>query len=162
VRLGHSSRRGDHGGAGEECGKGDVEIRRKEIGGRRKETYMNSAPARSFEDLIVWQKAHALVLGVYRATRTFPREEVYGLTAQLRRAAASIPANIAEGFKKRGRSDKARFMNVAEGSLEETRYYLRLALDLGYLWSEPPLSQQALEVGRLLGAYSRRLLSPSS
>jgi four helix bundle protein len=87
---------------------------------------------------------------------------MYGLTAQLRRAAVSIPANIAEGFKKRGRPDKARLMNVAEGSLEETRYYLRLAFDLGYLPSEQPIAQEALEVGRLLGAYARTLLSPSS
>ena len=71
-------------------------------------------PAKTFEDLIVWQKAHSLVLDVYRMTRQFPREETYGLTSQLRRAAVSVPANIAEGFKKRGRADKARLMNVAE------------------------------------------------
>ncbi len=59
-------------------------------------------PARSFEDLIVWQKAHQLVLGVYRFTESFPKHEMYGLRSQLRRAAVSIPANIAEGFKKRG------------------------------------------------------------
>src|SRR5687768_17681883 len=114
-------------------------------------------PARTFEDLVVWQKAHAFVLGVYRVTGTFPREETYGLTAQLRRAAVSVPANIAEGFKKRGRPDKARDMNIAEGSLEEARYYLRLARDLGYE-SDGTLGHEALEVGRLLGGYARTLL----
>jgi len=118
-------------------------------------------PAKTFEDLIVWQKAHAFVLGVYRLSRGFPREEMYGLTAQLRRASVSIPANIAEGFKRRGRSDKARLMNVAEGSLEEARYYLRLASDLGY-GSDESLSAEAIEIGRLLGSYVRTLLSPSS
>jgi four helix bundle protein len=122
---------------------------------------MEREPARSFEDLIVWQKAHAFVLNVYKLTGAFPREEVYGLSAQLRRAAVSVPANIAEGFKRRGRPDKARFMNVAEGSLEEARYYLRLAHDLGYA---PPqsLNEDAHEVGRLLGSYARTLLPPSS
>ena len=80
------------------------------------------APAKSFTDLIVWQKAHAFVLQVYAATRAFPKEESYGLTAQLRRAAISIPANIAEGFRKQSEQDKARFLNISEGSLEECRY----------------------------------------
>ena len=122
---------------------------------------MERTPARSFEDLIVWQKAHAFVLGVYRLSSDFPREEVYGLTSQLRRAAVSVPANIAEGFKRRGRADKARLMNVAEGSLEETRYYLRLAHDLGY-GSNDELVANAAEVGRLLGSYARTLLTPVS
>ena len=122
---------------------------------------MDRQPARTFEDLIVWQKAHAVVLAVYKTTRTYPREEVYGLTAQVRRAAVSVPANIAEGFKRRGRLDKAKFMNIAEASLEETRYYLRLARDLGYE-SNPAIAEDALEVGRLLGSYARSILSPSS
>ncbi len=117
--------------------------------------------ARTFEDLIVWQKAHVLVLNVYRESACFPRTEVYGLTSQMRRAAISIPANIAEGFKKRGRSDKARFMNIAQASLEETRYYLILARDLGYLQSSQ-LLQTLQEVSRLLGAYARALLTPVS
>jgi four helix bundle protein len=122
---------------------------------------MQRQPAQSFEDLIVWQKAHALVLNVYKTSREFPREETYGLTAQLRRAAVSVPANIAEGFKKRGRPDKARILNIAEASLEEARYYLRLAEDLGYA-SKPTLREDASEVARLLAAYTRTLLSPSS
>jgi four helix bundle protein len=122
---------------------------------------MERVPAQTFEDLIVWQKAHAFVLGVYRASRSFPREETYGLTAQLRRAAISVPANIAEGFKRRVRPDKARHMNIAQGSLEEARYYLRLAEDLGY-GVEEALRADALEVGRLRGSYTRALLPPSS
>lgn len=90
-------------------------------------------PAETFEDLVVWQKSHALALRTYTVTRDFPREELYGLVSQMRRAAVSIPANTAEGFKKRGRTDKARLMNIAQGSLEELRYYVRLAGDLGYL-----------------------------
>ena len=89
-------------------------------------------PARRFQDLIVWQKAHQFVLAVYKITNAFPGSEIYGLTSQLRRAAVSIPANIAEGFTKTGRADKARFLNIAQASLEESRYYLLLAHDLTY------------------------------
>ena len=117
-------------------------------------------PAKSFEDLVVWQKGHAFVLNVYKLSRTFPREETYGLTAQLRRAAVSVPANVAEGFKRRKKPDKARLMNVAEGSLEEARYYLRLANELTYT-SDKSLYRDADEVGRLLGAYTRGILSSS-
>ena len=79
-------------------------------------------PARTLRDLLVWQKAHEFVLAVYRFTAGFPRQETYGLALQMRRAAVSIPANIVEGFRKRGRADKVRFMNLAEGSVEESRY----------------------------------------
>lgn len=88
--------------------------------------------ARSFRDLAVWRKAHEFVLAVYAFTSTFPKRETYALAQQLRRAAVSVPANIAEGFRRRGKPDKARFMNLPEGSLEECRYYLILAQDLGY------------------------------
>lgn len=77
-------------------------------------------PAKTFEDLVVWQKAHKFALEVYRFTDSFPRSELYGLTSQLRRAAVSIAANIAEGFKKTGRIDKARFMNTSQGSIEKS------------------------------------------
>jgi four helix bundle protein len=109
--------------------------------------------AQNFQDLIVWQKAHQFVLGVYLLSQTFPREEIYGLTSQFRRAAVSVAANVAEGFKKRGRADKVRFMNIAEASLEECRYYLILTRDLGYA---DPLEnvQQLEEVSKLLGSYS--------
>ncbi|HKZ79285.1 MAG TPA: four helix bundle protein [Pyrinomonadaceae bacterium] len=114
---------------------------------------MDRSPARTFQDLIVWQKAHQFVLGVYRISKGFPREEIYGLSSQFRRAAISIPANIAEGFKKRGRLDKARFMNVAQGSLEECRYYLILTRDLGY-GDTKELMVAIDEVGRLLSKYA--------
>ena len=111
-------------------------------------------PAKKFEDLVVWQKAHALVLAVYQASVDFPKTETYGLTSQLRRAAVSIPANIAEGFKKRGRADKLRFMNIAQGSLEEVRYYLILSRDLNYC-TEGQLMALLEEVSRLLESYMR-------
>ena len=114
--------------------------------------------ARTFRDLIVWGKAHEFVLEVYRYTSKFPKTEIYSLTQQMRRAAVSIPANIAEGFTRRGKTDKARFMNIAEGSLEESRYFLILAQDLGY-GSTDRLRISAEEVGRLLGSYTRSILA---
>lgn len=82
-----------------------------------------SKPARTFQDLLVWQKAHEFVLEVYAFTAAFPKHETYSLSLQMRRAAVSIPANIAEGFRRRGKADKARFLNIAEGSVEECRYF---------------------------------------
>ena len=114
-------------------------------------------PARSFQDLIVWQKAHQFVLSVYRFTHNFPKEELYCLTSQLRRSAISIPANIAEGFKKKGKADKNRYFNIAQGSLEESRYYLILANELGYGNSSNLLSL-IQEVSKLLEAYSNSIL----
>jgi four helix bundle protein len=117
-------------------------------------------PARSFEDLVVWQKSHALTLAVYKVTTNFPKHEMYGLISQVRRAAVSVPANIAEGFKRRGQTDKARVMNIAQSSLEELRYYFILARDLGY-WKQPALAD-ADEVGRMLGAYIRSVTGVQS
>src|SRR2546421_7735478 len=111
-----------------------------------------SKPARTFQDLLVWQKAHRFVLEVYALTAALPKQETYGLSLQMRRAAVSIPANIAEGFR-RGKPDKARFMNIAEGSVEECRYFLLLAKDLGY-GDTQKLSAVLEEVSRLLGAYT--------
>ena len=118
-------------------------------------------PAATFRDLIVWQKAHEYVLAVYEFTKTFPKHETFGLSSQMRRAAVSIAANIAEGFRKRGRADKARFMNVAEGSIEESRYYLILAQDLGY-GDTTKLMALLEEVSRILNAYSKAILTPGS
>jgi len=87
----------------------------------------------NFEQLEVWKQAHSLALSVYRYTKELPDEEKYGLVSQMRRAAVSVPANIAEGFKRRGPSDKARFYNIAQRSLEELRYYFILCSDLNYL-----------------------------
>jgi four helix bundle protein len=117
--------------------------------------------AKSFTDLIVWQKAHGFVLAVYQTTRGFPKEELYGLTAQLRRAAISVPANIAEGFKRRGKADKLRFYNVAQASLEECRYYLILVRDLE-MADMRDLDDLLQEVSRLLTAYTHSLLNSDS
>jgi four helix bundle protein len=115
-------------------------------------------PAQSFRDLLVWQKAHRFVLAIYEFTSHLPKQETYGLSLQMRRAAVSIPANIAEGFRKRSRPDKARFMNMAEGSVEESRYYLILAQDLAYGRTEELMSSLE-EVSRLLNAYSSAILT---
>ena len=117
-----------------------------------------STAAATFEDLLVWRKSHALVLRVYAMTSTFPRHELFGLTSQMRRAAVSVPANIAEGFKRRGRMDKVRFLGIAAGSLAELRYYLRLAADLGYSAQDSQASEID-EVSRMLSAYERTILA---
>jgi four helix bundle protein len=122
---------------------------------------MERAPARTFQDLIVWQKAHQFVLSVYRLTDSFPKHELFGLTSQFRRAAVSIPANIAEGFRKKSKNDKARFMNIAQGSLEECRYYLILANDLKYGDCQQ-LIAQIEEVSRLLERYCSAILTSDS
>ncbi len=114
--------------------------------------------ARSFQDLEVWKKAHFGVLGVYRFSETFPKQEMFGLTSQLRRAAVSVPANIAEGFKKQGKADKVRFYNIAQGSLEECRYYLILSRDLAY-GDSGALTLQLEEISRMLDAYIRVIRS---
>lgn len=117
--------------------------------------------AKTFRDLLVWRKAHEFVLAVYRLTSSFPKSETYGLAQQMRRAAVSIPANIAEGFKRRGKTDKARFMNIAEGSLEESRYYLILTQDLGY--AQTGVQMDVLEeASRLLNAYAQAILASGS
>jgi four helix bundle protein len=119
---------------------------------------MNS---KSFVDLVVWQKAHELVLSIYRLTRAFPKNELFCLTSQMRRAAVSVPANIAEGFKRRGRQDKLRFLNIAQGSLEELRYYLIVTTDLGY--GETQQHAEALDrVGKLLAGYIKAVARDSS
>jgi four helix bundle protein len=115
-------------------------------------------PAKTFKDLVVWQKAHRLVLATYSLTANFPRSEIYCLTCQMRRAAISIPANIAEGFKKRGTSDKTRFLNIAQGSLEECRYYLILVQDLEY-GATANIEAVLEEVSKLLVAYASAIES---
>lgn len=105
-----------------------------------------------FTDLIVWRKSHKLVLEIYKVTKPFPSDEKFGLTSQIRRAAVSVPANIAEGFKKRGKKDKANIYNIAQGSLEEVRYYLILSKDLGYLKSNDALLSDVDEISMMLHA----------
>ena len=119
---------------------------------------MKRERAKNFQDLIVWQKAHQFVLSFYKASRKFPNNEIYGLTSQFRRSAVSIPANIAEGFKRKSKPDKFRFMNIAQGSLEECRYYLILAKDLKY-GAPDELNVQLEEVSKLLEAYAKSILN---
>jgi four helix bundle protein len=118
---------------------------------------MNRTPAKSFQDLVVWQKSHEFVLSVYRLTTAFPKEEIYGLSSQFRRAAVSIAANIAEGFRKRSRADKARFMNISQGSIEECRYYLILARHLRYGYDQRQMLLLE-EISKLLDRYCAMLL----
>lgn len=107
-----------------------------------------------FTDLKVWQRSHTLVLAIYRATASFPADERFGITSQLRRATVSVPTNIAEGSKRQGRLDYARFLNIAEGSLGETQYLLMLARDLDYLPQDVATSLlgEADEIARMLHA----------
>jgi four helix bundle protein len=110
---------------------------------------------------MVWRKAHEFVLSVYQYTDGFPKSETYGLATQLRRAAVSIAANIAEGFKKKGRMDKARLMNISQGSIEECRYYLILSRDLGY-GNLGNLNSLLEEVSKLLHSYVSAILNSGS
>ena len=113
-------------------------------------------PSKSFQEVEVWQRAHRWVLEVYRLTEGFPKQEMFGLTSQLRRAAVSIPANFAEGFRKTGNADKLRFYNISQGSLEECQYYLILARDLGYA-DTSVLSGELEVVSKMLSAYMRAI-----
>lgn len=117
-------------------------------------------PAQSFENLVVWQKAHQYVLCIYRITKGFPKDELFALVNQMRRASASITANIAEGFVREGQKDKLHFYNISQGSLEETKNFIILSKDLGYMSEEnkTQLLAQACEVGRLLNAYRQCLM----
>jgi four helix bundle protein len=112
--------------------------------------------AKNFQDVLVWQKAHEFVLSTCRFTRSFPKSGLFSLTSQLRRASISIPANIAEGFKKRGVKDKLRLLNVTLCSAEESHYYLILAEDLGY-GDTSRLRETLGQVVRMLEAYCKAL-----
>lgn len=113
----------------------------------------------SFRDLIVWQKSHAFVLEIYRISSSFPKEETYALTNQLRRAAVSIPANIAEGFSKKTLPNKLNYISHSEGSLQEVKYYLILAKDLNYIniatFENTIISCD--EIGKLLNGYAKTI-----
>ena len=111
---------------------------------------------KTFQDLEVWKKAHALVIKVYKVTDLFPPEEKFGLTLQMRRASISIAANIIEGFKRKSNKDFLRFLNIAEGSLEELKYYLILSKDLSYIGKErfEKLTINSEEVGKMLGSMA--------
>jgi four helix bundle protein len=114
---------------------------------------------RDFKDLVVWQKAHRFALDVYQATTCFPHEEKYGLTAQLRRSATSIPTNIAEGCGRNGDRELARFLSIAAGSASEAEYLLLLSLELGYLSQAvySSLFDSVCEIKKMLRALQRKL-----
>jgi len=114
---------------------------------------------KTFKELILWQKAHELTLNIYKITKDFPKEEVYALTSQVRRASVSVAANIAEGYKKKTKPHKLNFLNISEGSLEEVKYYLILSKDLEYIKKETFTKLEILsdEVGRILSGYSNAI-----
>ncbi len=115
----------------------------------------------TFHDLKVWQKSHELVLNIYALTKTFPSEEKFGLTSQLRRAVISVPSNIVEGFKRRGIKDSLHFYTIAEASLEEAKYQLLLAKDLKYISSEvyEKVLNQSNEISKMLFAFKKAIKS---
>jgi four helix bundle protein len=112
-----------------------------------------------FQKLTVWQKAHELTLAVYTITISFPRDELFGLTSQIRRASASIAANLAEGCGRNGTPELARFCSIAMGSASELEYHLLLAKDLKLIKPEDyqPLSAKAIELKRMLTALHKKL-----
>ncbi len=115
---------------------------------------MKGFAMRDFRQIKVWAKAHKLTLEIYKTTSRFPREELYALTSQLRRASASIPANIAEGFGRGGNAELARFLQIGVGSAYEVEYHALLAKDLGLISKEvyDRLEAQIVEVKRMLAA----------
>jgi len=115
----------------------------------------------SFKQLLVWQKAHEFVLAVYKYTNSFPNTELYALTSQFRKAGISVAANISEGYKKKGKADKARVMNIAHGSIEECQYNLILAKDLGY-GENSFLIYLLDEISKMLQSYITKILSSNS
>lgn len=114
-----------------------------------------------FEDILAWKKAYAFVLQIYKALASYPDDEKYGLCSQFKRAAVSIPANIAEGYKRVGKADKLHFLNFAQGSLEECRCYLHLSKDLGFIDEEKyyRLYNNLEETSKLLNGYCRGIIN---
>src|SRR3954467_9006384 len=115
----------------------------------------------SFQQLLVWQKANQFVLLVYKTTDLFPQKEMFGLTSQFRRAAISIAANIAEGYKKKDYKNKIHFFNIAQGSLEECKYYIILSKDLNYP-SDGNRETLSEEISKLLAGYIRSVNANNS
>ena len=114
---------------------------------------------KTFKELAMWQKAHSFVLDVYKVTEHFPKHELFGLTSQFRRAAISIPANEAEGYKRKGKPEKLRFYNIAQASLEESRYYILLSKDLNYISTEEEqsLTFNIEEASKSLNSYCYKI-----
>ena len=118
----------------------------------------------SYRSLRVWERAHKLVLDVYTTTRSFPREEIYGLTSQMRRAAASIPANLAEGCGRESDKELARFARISLGSATELDYYVILSTDLGYVPEAQALqiAEELSDIRKMLSALAASLAEPRS
>lgn len=114
---------------------------------------------KDFRQLTIWQRSHQLTLAVYRLTKGFPKDELYGLTSQLRRAASSVPANIAEGCGRDSEAELKRFLDIAHGSAAEADYHMLLARELGYLAASDyaPLAKEIGEIKRMIGAFARKL-----
>ena len=114
---------------------------------------------RTFRDLKVWQKAHKLTLEIYLITKNFPSEEKFGLTSQLRRSASSIPTNIVEGFKRKTKRDYVHFLNLADASLEETKYLIILSKDLEYINKKvfDDINNLCDEIGKMFYGLQKRL-----
>jgi len=114
---------------------------------------------KTFRDLKVWEKAHKLVLEIYKTTKGFPAEEKFGLVSQLRRSASSVPTNIVEGFKRKSKRDYGHFLNLADASLEETKYHIILSKDLGYINVETfkEINSMSDEVGKMLCGLQKTL-----
>ena len=114
---------------------------------------------KTFRDLKVWEKAHKLVLEIYKITKEYPQEEKFGIISQLRRSASSVPTNIVEGFKRRSERDYGRFLNLADASLEETKYHIILSKDLGYLQEErfTEINKMCDEVGKMLYGLQKKV-----
>lgn len=108
--------------------------------------------SKCFEDVLLWKEAHKFVLSIYKITSDFPKSELYGITSQIRRSSVSIPANFAEGFQKKSKIDKLRYYNIAQGSINETRYYLILIKDLNY-FDTTQLSEELKEIAKMLSSY---------
>jgi four helix bundle protein len=132
------------------------------------DTYSTMVPVQErramqdFHELKVWQKAHALTMAVYNETHVLPKDELYGLTSQLRRASSSIPANIAEGCGRSGDIEFARFLQISMGSASEFEYHLLLARDLGFIndVTHARLSEQVIEIKRMLVSFMKTLRGP--
>lgn len=115
----------------------------------------------SFRDLIVWQKAHSIVLKIYNLTKSLPKEELFCITSQIRRSTISIAANIAEGFKKKTASEKLRYFNISEGSIEETKYFLILINDLNYA-DTSDIYNDLEEISKILYSYKNSIFKKNN
>jgi len=112
---------------------------------------------KDFRDIKVWQRAHSLTLKIYSITKSFPKDELYGLTSQIRRASSSVPANLVEGFSRKTKKDSLHFYNIADTSLAELRYHILLSFDLGYINSDKfnKINTDIYEIGKMINGWIR-------